>query len=521
LFSRLATVFSPLRSAAAVLAAVVAALLISTALAGQAPQPQPPGSPLTILSRDARRPLPVATIGRQEFVALDDLAAAFQLAVREEAGAITVTYRGRTIILTPNQALASVAGRLVSLPAAVTRSGTRWLVPPEFISRALGPIYDSRIELRRPSRLVIVGDLRVPRVTIRHEPSAAAARLTVDIVPAAPHTMAQETGRLMIRFEADAIDPVIPAIPSPGVVQAIRVADPIALAIDLGPRFASFRASTQPLENLPGGATGSRLVLDLLAAATETAAPPPPSLPPSAAPPPELPTFGTPVSAIRTIAIDPGHGGDDIGARGASGTEEKELTLAVARRLKATIEGRLGIRVLLTRESDRSVPLEERTAVANNNKADLFISLHANASVRPAATGATVYVAAFDDADETQTDFQPERVPVFGGGSRDIELVLWDVAQIRYIDQSGEFARMLEDELRTRLSIPVRPTDRAPFRVLEAANMPAVLIEMGFLTNEGEAQRLSASDFQSAFVQAVYDAIGRFRGYLTAPAGEP
>ena len=102
-----------------------------------------PSPSLTLLARDGRRALPITLLADQEFVALDDLAAAFQLAIHEESlGAITVTYKGKTIVLTPEQALASVSGRLVSLPAPPTRNGRRWLVPVEFISRALTLVYD-------------------------------------------------------------------------------------------------------------------------------------------------------------------------------------------------------------------------------------------------------------------------------------------------------------------------------------------------------------------------------------------
>jgi N-acetylmuramoyl-L-alanine amidase len=258
-------------------------------------------------------------------------------------------------------------------------------------------------------------------------------------------------------------------------------------------------------------------VIDFAAAATDTAtaAPPPPSLPPA-----DLPLFGQPVSAIRTIAIDPGHGGEDQGTAGAAGLTEKELTLAVARRLKGAIEGRLGVRVLLTRDEDRRVPLDERTAVANNNKADLFISLHANASMRPTASGASIYVAAFDESARASARHAPERVTVFGGGLRDIELVLWDLAQIRHVDHSVEFARILEQEFGGRVPLAPRPLERAPFRVLESANMPAVMIEMGYLTNGAQEKQLADPGFQNAFAQAVYDAVLKFRDYLTAQGGE-
>ena len=478
---------------------------------------QPAGS-LTLLSREARRNIPISVVGDQEFIALDDLASTFQLAVREEAGAVTVSYRGRTIVLTPNQALASVDRRLVSLPAPLTRTNNRWLVPVEFVNRALAQIYDSRLDLRRPSRLVVIGDLRVPRITAAVDNSANATRFTFDINPAAQSAISQETGRLVIRFEADALDVSLPPAASQGLVQTVRVVEPSSIAIDLGPRYASFRASTQANGN------AARLVLDVLAAPVETSNSPTPGPAPAPSEPPtspELPVFGQPASPFRTVAIDPGHGGDDLGARGEGGAVEKDLTLAVARRVKAAIEARLGIRVLLTREDDRSIPLNERIALANNNKADVFISLHANASLVPTASGATIYIAGFEDQSQTRTTLNPERLPVFGGGSRDIELVLWDFAQIRHIDQSQELSRIIEESLRERGAIDVRPIERAPFRVLESANMPAVLIEMGFLNNPAQAKVLSGANFQTAFAQAVLDAVIRFRGHLAATAGEP
>ena len=161
-------------------------------LASQTPAP----TPLTMLSKDGRRAIPLTLVNNQEFVAVDDLAATFQLAVREDAlGALTITYKDKTIVLT-NQALASVAGRLVSLPAPAARAGRRWLVPVEFINRALALVYDTKLELRKPSHLLIVGDLRVPRVTVRYDLVAPGARLTIDATPRAASTVTEDNDRL-------------------------------------------------------------------------------------------------------------------------------------------------------------------------------------------------------------------------------------------------------------------------------------------------------------------------------------
>ena len=493
---------------------ITAALLIALAGALSSQTAQPPA--LSLLGRDGRRALPIVLVAEQEFVALDDLAAAFQLTVREESlGAVTVSYKGKTIVLTPDQALASVSGRLVSLPAPPTRNGRRWLVPVEFISRALSLIYDTSLDLRKPSHLLVIGDLRVPRITVRYDPLGSAGRLTIDATPRATATVTQEAEHLTIRFDADALDlPAMPlASPGPaGLILGVRGVDATTMAVDLGPRFVGFRASSQPADDT------MRLVVDLVAAQTDPAAAQPP-VPTAQQPPlPELPpSFGQPASAFHTIAIDPGHGGGDEGVRSPDGAKEKDLTLAVARRVKGAIEARLGLRVLLTRDDDRSVPVDERTSVANNNKADLFISLHLNGSVRRAASGASIFVAAFDRDAAMASAGGGERVPAFGGGSREIELVPWDLAQTRHLDQSSGFASMLEQTLHDRVPMAARPVDRAPLRVLESANMPAVLVELGYLTNPEQAKMLGSDAFQNLMVQALFEAIVKFRD--TLPGG--
>jgi len=466
---------------------------------------------LTVLARDGRRTLPIVSAGDQEFVALDDLAGAFQLAVREEAGAITVVSRGRTIILTPNQTLASVAGRLVSLSAAPARLAGRWSVPLDFISRALALVYDTRLDLRRPSHLLVVGELRVPRITIRYDVVGNAARVTLDSSPGAQSTITQDGNqRLVVKFDADALDLAVPPIQPQGFVQAVRQLDTVTVAIDLGPRFGTFRGSTTPID-----ANTTRLVIDIVgsdnAPTQTTTAPPAPEAPSS-----ELPQFGAPSTPIRTLAIDAGHGGDDVGARGAQGAQEKDITLTVARRLKAAVEARLGIRVVMTRDDDRSVAMNERTALANNNKADLFISLHANASFRNTVSGAAVYVAAFDDAIAADAPLRPERLPVFGGGTRDIELIPWNLAQIAHRDRSDRVAALVAAEFEHRVPLAGRPIDHAPLRVLESANMPAVLIEMGYLTNADQEKQLVSGPFQNTLVQTLVDAIVKFRDSLVA-----
>ena len=485
---------------------MAAAALVAVLGGSPAAQAPPPAAPYTVLTRDGTRQIPARVAAGQEMFALDDLATLVPMQIREDtaAGGLIVTVRDQTIVLTPGQSLASVGGRLISLPAAPVRQGEAWLVPVDFVSRALAPVAGVRIDLRKPSRLIVVGDLRVPRVAGRVEALGGSARLTLDVAPATPHAVTQSGQRLVIRFEADALDATLPATTAPELIAGVRPGDtPATIAVDLGPRFASFRSS-----EAPGERGGGRIVVDVIGPATAEPVP----APPVAEPPPlrEL----APAGGLRTIVIDPGHGGTAEGARGPGGGLEKHVTLAVARRLKGALESRLGVRVLLTRDGDDTVGLDERAALANNNKADLFLSLHANASVRPAASGAEVFYLAADDYEseaQRQAGAPGVTVPVFGGGSRDIEVIPWELAQVRYIEQSAAFAAAVEAAFRERVPMSPRPLQPAPFRVLVGANMPAILVEMGFITNPEQEKLLGSDAFQNDLVQALVAGIIRYR----------
>ena len=447
----------------------------------------------------------------QEMFALDDLARLFSVVVREDpaAGGLTVTAGTETIALSSGQSLASLNGRLISLPAAPVREGRTWYVPIDFVSRALGPALGGHVDVRKPSRLIIVGDLRAPRVVGRIEALGNLARLTLDIAPPTPHNVVQDGTKLTVRFDADMLDAALPSTTSPELVANVRPGDGAAsIAIDLGPRFASFRTT-----DTPGDRGAARLVIDVMAQTTETQ---PQQPAPSTQPPPETPPLIdlAPAGTLRAIVIDAGHGGSEDGAKGPAGTLEKQITLSVARRLKAALEGRLGVRVILTRDADATVGLDERAAVANNNKADLFVSLHANASPRPATSGAEVFYLSLDeygDAAERIAQADTDPLPVFGGGTRDIELILWDMAQARYIKESSALAQSIETSLRQRVPMSPRAIQQAPFRVLVGANMPAVLVEMGFITNPAQEKQLQSDEFQNQIVQALVESITRFR----------
>jgi N-acetylmuramoyl-L-alanine amidase len=491
---------------------------------------------ITVLAREGRRSLPTVELQNHAMVALDDLAGMFQLQIREDqaARAVTATYKAQTIVLTPDQSLVSASGRLVSLPAPLTRRGNRWLVPIEFISRALAPIYDVRLDLRPASRLLVLGDLRVPRVTAQYDEGPNALRVTFDITPRAAASVTQEQNRLLVRIDADALDASLQApvsVSANSLLTSLRVSD-TTIQMDLGPRFSAFR-TTPPVSR----GAAAVITVELTAAPAEsTAKPSDPNAPAAAAdsqtapagkplaPPEALPVFGVATRpTIRTVMLDPGHGGDDTGVKGPGGTLEKDVTLAMARRVKHAIETRLGMRVLLTREDDRRLGADTRAAIANNNKADVFIALHANGSPRPATRGADVFTLSLDRfGEEARRQSQSREVlPVFGGGAREFSLVDWELAQAAHLDESNILSGIVEQKLRGT-SMPSVTLQRGPMRALTGTNMPAVLIEVGYLSNTAEEQLIKSGEFQNAIAIALAEAVSAFRDQVEkAPAPAP
>ena len=500
---------------------VLGLLTQSHILSAQAPQ-----DTLTLISEDGRQSIPTVRDGSRVLVALDDVVRIFDLEQQGQSddATVTVSRAGQAIILTADQQLVSVAGRLVELRSAPKTINGRWVVPLDFFNRALTRILGRRLDLRPRSQLLIVGDVEVPRVSGRYRARGAGGQLTLEITPEVPYTISQNGTRLVVAFQAAALD--IQRLPSPSgdLVTSIAAGDPSgSLEINLGAAFGSFSSSARGIRN-----NGVELRVDFLGAERVTDAeasdPPTPTTqdgPPAAAIDP-LPDLQAPPT-VRVVAIDAGHGGEDAGTRGAEDTVEKDITLSVTRRLREAIESRLGLRVVLTRGRDETIDLDQRAAIANNNKADIFISLHVSASVRPAATGAEVFYLSMDEyGAEAQALAQQEvqLVPVIGGGVRAIDLVEWEMAQVRYVDRSARLARIVHSELNRRIPMSARGVQQAPFRVLVGANMPAVLIEMGFISNREDERRLSSARFQNAVVDALVASILRFRDYLERTAEE-
>jgi len=225
--------------------------------------------------------------------------------------------------------------------------------------------------------------------------------------------------------------------------------------------------------------------------------------------------FPTPAAStgLRAIIIDPGHGGAETGAA-ANGVVESQLTLQVARLLKSRLEQKLPLRVVLTRSDDSEVPLPQRVAIANQNKGDLFISLHFNSYKGSRAHGAETYFLsrqASDQLAERLADAENSAGAPTDAPGEGLELILWDLAQSHHLAESQRFATLVQQELNTTLGLPDRGVRQAPFRVLVGTNMPAVLVELGFISNAEEAARLEDPIYLDELASSLMRAIVRFR----------
>jgi N-acetylmuramoyl-L-alanine amidase len=229
---------------------------------------------------------------------------------------------------------------------------------------------------------------------------------------------------------------------------------------------------------------------------------------------------------LRTIVIDAGHGGHDTGAVGPGGLQEKELTLDIARRVASLLPDEAGVRVVLTRSRDQFVELRERTALANRERADLFLSIHVNAASDGTATGTETYFLsneATDGAARRAAEYENRLITGDGsarGGSPDVlRSILWDLAQSDFQQESSRMAEALQNNLDRALRRPSRGVKQAPFYVLGGAAMPAVLVEIGFISSPQEEQRLRDDGYRDRIARALVAGVAAYKRSYEQRAG--
>ncbi|MBI3140958.1 MAG: N-acetylmuramoyl-L-alanine amidase [Rhodocyclales bacterium] len=224
------------------------------------------------------------------------------------------------------------------------------------------------------------------------------------------------------------------------------------------------------------------------------------------------------VSRLVTIVLDPGHGGEDPGAIGRGGSHEKNVTLEVARRLKAKIDAEPNMRSMLTRDGDFFIPLHQRVQKARRVQADLFVSVHADAFIKPTARGSSVFVLSENGASSSAARWLAQRenaADLIGGVNLDVKdphlaRTLLDLSQTATLNDSLKLGRAVLGELGGVNTLHKGQVEQAGFAVLKAPDIPSILVETAFISNPDEERRLNDEAYQEKMAEAIVRGIRRY-----------
>jgi N-acetylmuramoyl-L-alanine amidase len=440
----------------------------------------------------------------------------------------TLTVGSRSAQFTRNQARVLVAGDAVTLDSPARLGASGWLIPEDFLAKGL-----TRLAPGLTMKLVAA--------------PASAPKATAKPVAAAAPTVPFEDLRLrsypsFTRIVLEMGAPVGYAIVDQSAerkeirmrLPGLRLAGPQLQQIDDG------LVKELRLEPASGGAV-LRIVLEGAAGQIKDFALQDPARivldlyrPKDAAGPEGAPGEAA-AQPLRLVVLDAGHGGHDPGATGPTGVQEKEVALDVTRRVARMMEeSGLGIKVVLSRTTDAFVPLRDRTNFANKQRADLFVSIHANAHPRSVSEGVETYFLSSEasDTEARQTAAIENGVvqlesPAARQKTDAIKSILWDLAQSEFQQESSFLAETVLDSMTRSLRLVNRGVKQAGFFVLGGAAMPAILIEIGFLTNPKEEKKLATPEYREATARAIFTGLSeykrrhdqRMRTALTRPGG--
>lgn len=383
---------------------------------------------------------------------------------------------------------------------------------------------------------------------VRVWPAPEYTRLTVESAQPLRHRLSEEKDRLVLELEDVRLDAVLESLPDrirpeDPLLAAARVSQPrpdrVRIELDLR---ASARAQVFTLR--PVAEYAHRLVLDLYAAHTDdpllallqqlqaeaaTAAPAPPTRPDMPASTPTVAAIPSPANSPaaagkpRTpraviVAVDAGHGGEDPGARGRRGTLEKDVTLRIARQLKTLIDAEPGMQAVLVRDGDYYVALRDRVRKARAARADLLVSIHADAFIRPDARGSSVFALSQRGATSAAAGWLARReneADLIGGVSLDVpdpylKQTLLDLSQEGNIRHSLKLGQRVLQELGGINTLHKPRVEQAAFAVLKAPDIPSILVETAFISNPGEEKKLRSASYQRRMAAAILAGIKQY-----------
>lgn len=426
---------------------------------------------------------------------------------------LVINISNMNILLSSDTSYFVVDGQLTKLCCNIIKKQNRWLVPIDFIRKITEIVLNKNFFWNPIDAIAVIGYDEDSILKVSTEAKENKTIITFEGGIPIDYRLVEEPTSLSIRFLST-------NLLKPDYAKEINDANIKKIYYTLSAQNISTYVIEVQKPNIPYSISESkdkhRLSIEFISSRIEEKAKPEQQiskLPPVAVEK-KKETQNT-LKSINLIVLDPGHGGDETGAVGLKGSYEKDISLYICKILKKMIEDTLGIQVILTRDRDISLDLIQRTAIANNYKADIFISIHANASNRKNATGAETYFLSLDATDEESLSIAKIENKIineeYSNSSPDLNLILWDLAQTEHIQESSQLAEFIQDELNTELSIINRGVKQAPFRVLMGADMPAVLIEVGFITNPKEEELLNDYNHQKSIANAILRSIQKFK----------
>jgi N-acetylmuramoyl-L-alanine amidase len=375
-----------------------------------------------------------------------------------------------------------------------------------------------------------------PVAAVRMWPAPEYSRVTIETTDAMQYEVFSISNpeRLVVdlkNIEITAALREVPSMVSPDdpIIAGARIGrfkpDVVRLVLDL-----KQPANPQVFTLKPVAEYGHRLVLDvyplvpvdpilaLLQQNVKGAQPAPPPAVTAADPAPAPPNRSQDVLRLVTVAIDAGHGGEDPGARGPRGTYEKNITLAIARKLKALVDAEPNMRGVLIRDGDYFVPLGKRVEKARKVQADVFVSIHADAFIKPHARGSSVFALSERGASSAAARWlasKENEADLIGGVNLDVEdvtlkQVLLDLSQTATINDSMKVAKAVLEEMGGINRLHKPHVEQAGFAVLKAPDIPSILVETAFLTNPEEENKLRDEKHQQRVAQAILGGLKRY-----------
>jgi len=406
---------------------------------------------------------------------------------------LTIRSGNSRLLMTKNSALVSYNDQILLLPSPILREDGRWLAPIEFLTIGLTRLTGTEFRYRAGAPRIYAENVDAPELEMNAQTLGPITRLTLRCSVPLNVELKRDDQRAILTIDRS-VDPFRERLDHRDRMVRSVVFD------DSDGNAKIVLDTTRDVTDMRLTAADNNRVyfLDLFTKREPvTEAVPPPALP---AAPAARPDVIPAERKVRVVVIDPGHGGMDTGAKSAA-IAEKDFTLALARKLRSALQTRLGTTVLLTRDSDVALDNEARSAVANNNQANLFISVHAGYSTNKTDAGSSVFVMKENFGEGFTT------ASVTG---RDQLFLPWYLGYRIHQQASVSAANFLQEALSKAIPGSKFPVRTAPLAVLSSATMPSLLLEMGNLNNPMNAQTLTDVGFQNRLAGSIVEAVQRF-----------